>query len=181
MTVSTLPPPVSMEGIVALARTFAAARATTEALADEIKAAQRKAAQGRLRALRNRIAEQAASEETLRAAILARPDLFVSPRTITVDGIRLGLRKQPGAIALDDEAQTIERLRARFPGRAEALIRIRETLDRAALRKLPAGELAQIGVTIEKATDDVVIAAASSDLDRVVAALLDDHSSAEAA
>ena len=181
MTVSTVPPPVSMEGIVALARTFAAARATTEALADEIKAAQRKAVRGRLRALRNRIAEQAASEETLRAAILARPDLFVSPRTITVDGIRLGLRKQPGAIALADEAKTIGRLRARFPGRAEALIRIKETLDRAALRKLPPGELAQIGVTIEKATDDVVIAAASSDLDRVVAALLDDHSPAEAA
>ena len=181
MTVSTVPLPVSMEGIVALARTFAAARATTEALADEIKAAQRKAVRGRLRALRNRIAEQAASEETLRAAILARPDLFVSPRTITVDGIRLGLRKQPGAIALDDETQTIERLRARFPGRAEALIRVKETLDRSALRKLPAGELAQIGVTIEKATDDVVIAAASSDLDRVVAALLDDHAPAEAA
>ena len=181
MTVSTAPPPASMEGIVALARTFAASRATTEALANDIKVLQHKALAGRLRALRNRIEEQAASEEALRAAILARPDLFVSPRTITVDGIRFGLRKQPGAIALDDEAQTVERLRTRFPGRAEALIRIKETLDRAALRKLPAGELAQIGVTIEKATDDVVIAAASSDLDRVVAALLDDQSPAEAA
>ncbi len=197
MTASTVPPPstprtsrvttaprasrATMEDIVALARTFAAARATTEAVAEDIKAAQRKAVLGRLRALRNRIAEQAASEEALRTAILARPDLFVSPRTITVDGIRFGLRKQPGAIALADEAQTIGRLRTRFPDRAEALIRVKETLDRAALRKLPAGELAQIGVTIEKATDDVVIAAASSDLDRMVAALLDDHSPAEAA
>ena len=98
-----------------------------------------------------------------------------------MDGIRFGLRKQPGAIALDDEALTIERLRARFPDRAEALIRVKETLDRSALRKLPAGELAQIGVTVEKATDDVVVAAASNDLDRVVAALLDDHAPAEAA
>ena len=188
MTASTVPPPstprashATIEDIVALARTFAAARATTEAVAEDIKAAQRKAVHGRLRALRNRIAEQAASEEALRTAILARPDLFVSPRTITVDGIRFGLRKQPGAISLADEAQTIERLRARFPARAEALIRVKETLDRAALRKLPAGELAQIGVTIEKATDDVVIAAASSDLDRMVAALLDDHAPTGAA
>ena len=170
-----------MEDIVALARAFAAARAATEALAEDIKALQRKALRSRLRALRNRISEQAASEEALRAAIRARPDLFVSPRTISVDGIKFGLRKQPGAVAVGDEAQAIRRLRERFPSRAEALIRVRETLDRPALRKLPAAELAQIGVTMEKATDEVTIAAASGDLDRVVAALLDDAAHAEAA
>ena len=90
-----------------------------------------------------------------------------------MDGIKFGLRKQPGAVALGDEAQAIRRLRERFPNRAEALIRVRETLDRAALRKLPAAELAQIGVTIEKATDEVTIATGRDDLDRVVAALLD--------
>ena len=181
MTASTVPPPVSMEDIVTLARTFAAARATTETLAKEIKALQRKALAGRLRALRNRIAEQSVSEEALRTAILARPDLFVRPRTIAVDGIRFGLRKQPGAISLTDETQTIRRLRARFPDRADALIRVRETLDRSALRKLPAGELAQLGITIAKASDEVTIVAAQGDLDRVVAALLDDHTPAEAA
>ena len=175
------PPMTSMEDIVTLARTFAAARATTEALAEEIKALQRKALGGRLRALRNRIAEQSASEEALRAAIVARPDLFVRPRTIAVDGIRFGLRKQPGTISLTDEAQTIRRLRARFPDRAETLTRVKETLDRAALRKLPAGELAQLGITIAKASDEVTIVAAQGDLDRVVAALLDDHAPAEAA
>ena len=170
----------TMEDIVALARAFAAARAATETLAEDIKALQRKALRSRLRALRNRISEQAASEEALRAAIRARPDLFVSPRTISVDGIKFGLRKQPGAVALGDEAQAIRRLRERFPSRAEALIRVRETLDRPALRKLPAAELAQIGVAIEKATDEVTIAAASGDLDRVVAALLDDAAHMEA-
>ena len=178
---ATMPPPVSMENILALARSFAAARGATEALAEDIKAVQRKALGGRLRALRNRVAEQAASEDTLRAAILARPDLFASPRTITVDGVRFGLRKRPGTISLADEAQTIGRLRARFPDRAEALIRVRESLDRGALRKLPAGELAQIGVTIANAADEVTIAAGRDNLDRVVAALLDDHAPAEAA
>ena len=181
MTASTPPPLAGMEKIMAYARAFAAAREATEALAEDIKALQRKALAGRLRALRNRIAEQAASEEALRTAILARPDLFVSPRTITVDGIRFGLRKQPGAISLDVEAQTIRRLRARFPDRAEALIRVKETLDRTALRKLPAGELAQIGITIAKAADEVTVAATRNDLDRVVAALLDDFAPAEAA
>ena len=112
---------------------------------------------------------------------MARPDLFIRPRTVAVDGIRFGLRKQPGSVSVGDEAQAISRLRARFPSRAETLIRVKETLDRSALRKLPAAELAQIGVTMEKATDEVTIAAASGDLDRVVAALLDDAAHAEAA
>ena len=178
---SPRPSGATMEDIVALARAFAAARATTEALAEDIKALQRKALRSRLRALRTRIAEQAASEEALRAAICARPDLFIKPRTVAVDGIRFGFRKQPGSVEVGDEARAIGRLRERFPSRAEALIRVRETLDRAALRKLPAAELAQIGVTMEKATDEVTIAAASGDLDRVVAALLDDAAHAEAA
>ena len=181
MTASTASPPAAMQEIVALARAFAAAREATETLAEDIRAVQRKALSGRLRALRSRVAEQAASEEALRAAIRARPDLFVRPRTVAVDGIRFGLRKQPGAVALGDEAQAIRRLRARLPGRAEALIRVRETLDRQALRRLPAAALAQIGVTIEKATDEVTVAGAPSDLDRLVAALLEDAAPAEAA
>ena len=181
MTASTASPPAAMQEIVALARAFAAAREATETLAEDIGAVQRKALSGRLRALRSRVAEQAASEEALRAAIRARPDLFVRPRTVAVDGIRFGLRKQPGAVALGDEAQAIRRLRARLPGRAEALIRVRETLDCQALRRLPAAELAQIGVTIERATDEVTIAGAPSDLDRLVAALLEDAAPAEAA
>ena len=178
---ATPAPPASMEEIVTLARAFAAAREATEALADDIRAMQRKALNGRLRALRRRIAEQAAAEDALRGAIRARPDLFVRPRTVAVDGVRFGLRKQPGALALGDEAQAIGRLRQRFPHRAEALIRVRESLDRQALRRLGAAELAQIGVTVEKATDEVTIAVAGSDLDRVVAALLDDAAPAEAA
>ena len=174
-------PPASMEEIVALARSFAAAREATEALADDIRALQRKALSGRLRALRSRVAEQAAAKESLRAAIRARPDLFVRPRTVTVDGIRFGLRKQPGAVSLGDEAQAIGRLRAHLPERAQALIRVSESLDRKALRRLGAAELARIGVTVERARDEVTVATASSDLDRVVAALLDDAAPAEAA
>ena len=171
----------TLQDIIALARAFAAAREATEALADDIKAIQRKALRSRLRTLRSRVAEQAAAEDALRAAIQARPELFVRPRTVAVDGIRFGLRKQPGAVALGDEAQAIRRLRAIFPGQAPTLIRVSESLDRKALRRLSAAELAQIGITIERARDEVTIATASSDLDRIVAALLDDAAPAEAA
>ena len=181
MTAPAAPTTASMEDIVALARAFAAARAATEALAEDIKALQRKAfAKPPPRAPHPDRRTGGVGGGVARRD-LARPDLFIRPRTVAVDGIRFGLRKQPGSVSVGDEAQAIRRLRARFPSRAEALIRVRETLDRAALRKLPAAELAQIGVTMEKATDEVTIAAASGDLDRVVAALLDDAAHAEAA
>ena len=181
MTAPAAPTTASMEDIVALARAFAAAGAATEALAEDIKALQRKALSEGGSA---RSAAGSPSRRRRRMRCVPRswtgPTSSSDPRTVAVDGIRFGLRKQPGTVEVGDEAKAIRRLRERFPSRAEALIRVKETLDRSALRKLPAAELAQIGVTMEKATDEVTIAAASGDLDRVVAALLDDAAHMEA-
>ncbi len=141
---------------------------------------QRRAARDRLRGLRSRVAEVAAADDALRTAIKSSPDLFVKPRTVAVDGVKVGLRKQVGALAVSDEARAIELLRKRLPALADTLIATRETLDRKALRKLPAADLARIGVTIGDPTDEVVIAAAESDVDKLVDALLDDSVEAAA-
>ena len=181
MTLTLTPEPVTMAEIMARARELAAAKDAADRLKDAIAAAGRKALTARIRALQNRIAEQAAAEEALKAAIEARPDLFERPRTVAVDGVKFGLRKQQGAVNLDDEAKAIKRLRRKFPRRAAALIRVQESLDRKALRKLGAGELAQIGVTIDDATDEVTITAPKSELDGFVAALLAHYKQPEAA
>lgn len=169
-----------MAEIMALAKTFAAARDETETLADTIVAEQRKALRSRLRSLQRRIAEQAAAEEALRAAIEGRPDLFIRPRTVAVEGVKFGLRKQPGAVNVGDEAKAIQRLRDKSPRQADALISVKETLDRKALRKLTAAELAQIGVTVERATDEVTISTGAGHLDKIIDALLADFKPAEA-
>lgn len=165
--------PATMDEIEALARGYAKARDALEDTADEIKELQRKAVASRMRGLRNRIAEAAAAEDALRAAIEARPDLFVRPRTVAVDGVKFGYRKQAGAIDLGDEAKAIERLRKLFPAREAATVNVKETLDKKALRKLPAADLARIGVTIGDPGDAVVIEVAPSDVDKLIAFLSD--------
>lgn len=174
MTETATAPPSNMDEIVALARTYAKARDALEATGEEIRQLQRKAVRDRLRGLRSRVAEVAAAHDALKAAIQGRPGLFVKPRTVAVDGVKFGFRKQTGALDIGDEAQTIALLRKKLPALADTLINVRETLDKKGLRKLPAADLARIGVTIDDPTDEVVIATAESDIDKLVDALLDD-------
>lgn len=163
----------SMDEIEALARGYAKARDALEDTADEINDLQRKAVASRMRGLRNRIAEAAAARDALQAAIEARPDLFVRPRTVAVDGVKFGYRKQAGALDLGDEAKAIERLRKLFPAREAATVNVKESLDKKALRKMPAADLARIGVTIGNPVDDVVIVVAESDVDKLIGFLSD--------
>ena len=162
-----------MDEIEALARGYAKARNALEDTADEIKDLQRKAVASRMRGLRNRIAEAVAARDALQAAIEARPDLFVRPRTVAVDGVKFGYRKQAGALDLGDETKAIERLRKLFPAREAATVNVKETLDKKALRKMSAADLARIGVTIGNPVDEVVIAVAESDFDKLVVFLSD--------
>ena len=75
---------------------------------------------------------------------------------------------------MGDEAQAIKLLRRKFPDRADAMVNVKETLDKKALRKMPAADLARIGVSIDDPVDEVTIAVAESDVDKLVEALLDD-------
>lgn len=165
----------TMEDIVALARDYAAAREALESSAEEIRHLQRRAVRSRLRGLRTRVAETAAAHDALAAAIRAAPGLFVKPRTVAVDGVKFGFRKQTGALEVGDEAEAIKLLRRKFPDRAEAAVNVKETLDKKAIRKMPAADLARIGVSIDDPTDEVVIAVAESDVDKLVEALLEDE------
>lgn len=168
----------TMDDIVALARGYAKARDALEETGEEIRQLQRKAIRDRLRGLRNRVAETAAAHDALSAAIKGRPDLFVKPRTVAVDGVKFGFRKQAGVLDVGDEAKAIDLLRKKLPGLADTLIVSKEALDKKGLRKLPAADLARIGVSIGNPTDDVVIAVAESDIDKLVAALLDSEEEA---
>ena len=164
----------AMNEIVDLCRKYARAREALGEVTEEIAAERRRIVRQRLRGLKSRVAEVSAAKEALRAAIQASPELFVKPRTVAVDGVKFGFRKQTGALDIGDEAQAIDRLRKKLPGVADTLVVVRETLDKKGLRKLPAADLAKIGVTIDDPVDEVVIAAAASDIDKLVDALLSD-------
>ena len=166
--------PHTMDEIAGLARAYAQARDALEETAEEIRSKQRKAIASRLRGLKSRVAETAAARDALHAAVEGRPDLFEKPRTVAVEGVKFGYRKLPGKVTIPDEAGAIGLLRRKFPDRATALVKTRETLDKSALANMAAADLAKIGVTVTEAGDEVTIRAAKADIDKLVAALLDD-------
>ena len=157
--------------ITALAKKYAAARTATNEVRRDLAKRIRDAIRSRERALRNRIAEEDVAHDELEAAIEAAPESFVKPRTRAVDGVKFGLRKKPGRISFADEAKVIAAIRKKFPDRAEALIRTKESVDKEALKKMPAAELAMLGVTIADPIDEAVISVAESDADRLADAI----------
>lgn len=160
--------------ITDLCRAYASARDARDEVLERIDDERRAAVRRRMRSLRTRIAEVSAAEDALRSAVAGAPLLFVKPRTVAIDGIKVGFRKQPGRFEIADEARAIQRVRARMPEREDEIVRVRESLDRAALKRLDARQLASIGVAVVDAEDEVVIAPVPTDLDRLADALLDE-------
>ncbi|MDD9822523.1 MAG: host-nuclease inhibitor Gam family protein [Gammaproteobacteria bacterium] len=168
-----------LEHIAGLCKQLADAREALGTVVTDIRQLQRGAVKDRLRELKKCAANVSSLKDQLYAAITAAPHLFEAPKTRAIDGIKVGYRKMPGAIE-GDEAAALARIRKTLPDLADDLIRTKETLNKTALRKLDAKQLARIGLTLTDVDDEVVLQAASSDLDKLVDTLIED-SQAEAA
>ena len=123
---------------------------------------------------RSQTAAVSAAKATLREALENGRGLFEKPRTRELSGIEVGYRKQPGRVDVPDAGATIARIRAKHPHLAPSLINVRESLDKAAARKVDAKTLAAVGVAIVDVDDEIVIRGAGGDIDKLVAALMDD-------
>lgn len=162
----------TLAGIERLCREYAEARERLAETGGVIKDERRAGVRRKMSVLRRRIAEASAAHEALREAVAAA-HLFERPRTRAFEGVKVGYRKQPGRVECD-EAKAIARIRERLPERAPELVRVKESLDKTALRKLGGRELAAIGVRVAEVDDEVVVAGAPDDLDKLVDALLAD-------
>ena len=126
-----------------------------------------------------RLANAYARAELL-AAVESSPALFRRPRTRLLSGIKVGWRKRPGRIELDDEAATINAIRCKLDGEAaERLIRVSEKVVRGALRELSARDLMRIGALAVELDDEPIAIPADGEIDKLVAALLDGGEPAE--
>ena len=149
---------VTWEQLTQLCTTYARSRAALQESSEEIREAQRAAAKSGLKALKRRADAMTNASEKLRRAVSQANSqgMFQSPRTKVIDGIRVGVHKKPGVVEVSDEAIAIARIRATLSDRVDQLVRIRESLDRTAIRHLSAEELAVIGVRIVDGGEEIV-------------------------
>lgn len=111
----------------------------------------------------------AAAEAALEAAIQQHPELFVSPRTLTLHGVRVGYHAAAGKLEIDDVPAAIQALR-RILGReeAEGYIATKEDLLKDPLRKLDPKILERMGCRIVDAGDQVVIRRPAGEIEKMM-------------
>ncbi|MBF0487535.1 MAG: hypothetical protein HQK98_05180 [Nitrospirae bacterium] len=109
---------------------------------------------------------------TLEAAILSAPELFEKPRTITMYGVKVGLKKGKGKLEIDDDNKTIALIKKHMSDQAEVLIIVKETPSKDALQHLSAIELKRIGARITDTTDEVVVKTTDTDIEKLVEAFM---------
>ncbi len=100
-------------------------------------------------------------------------ELFKRPKSKTVNGIKFGLQKQKGKIIIEDEEQTIKLIKKNCKAIEDQLIVTTEKPVKTALQKLSGGLLKKLGVTITTDTNEVVIKAADTDIDKLMDAIAD--------
>ena len=123
-----------------------------------------------------RAAEQAAERLVqLRALVEEQPELFVKPRTLVMNGIKVGFQKNKGTLDWEDDEQVVKLIRKHFPEQVDALVKTTESPIASALANLSAAELKKLGVEVTETGDEVVIKATDSDIDKLVNALLKDE------
>ncbi len=163
-----------MNEIEALASEYARRR---DALRERVRDAQAEVDAVKRRhfvVLRRRTDAAKNARDDLVAAVESSPELFRKPRTRLLHGIKVGWRKRPGRIEIEDEAATIAAIRRKLGEEdADNLIQVRERLDRRGLRSLSARDLMRIGAVAVADADEPIAIPADSEIDKLVDALLE--------
>lgn len=124
--------------------------------------------------IRKQVEVLRAHEKDLQDAILKAPGLFEKPKSRTFAGIKVGYAKQPGRLECPDDDQLISAIRRLFPDSAKTLIKTTEKPVKSALSNMNAKDLKRLGVSVVDATDVVIVKPQDSDVDKLVAALIEE-------
>ena len=166
------PPPLNLAKIETLTRRYAEAR---ERLAGEVRALNQaiEEAKREYRAsLKKRVAAVKDAEAELHTAVEGAPELFVRPRTLTIAGVKVGFQKGKGKISFDDADKVVALIERHLPELAETLVQVTKKPVKDALLNLSVDDLKRIGCRVTGTGDQVVIKDTTSDVDKLVEALL---------
>lgn len=121
-------------------------------------------------------AEEAEARDELQQMIDAVPQLFQRPRSIQIDGVKCGFRKDADALDFDDEDAIIKRIRALpdFADMVPVLVRTDEALNINTLDGLDGNQLRRIGVRRVSGIDRPFISYIDSEVDKLTKTLAAD-------
>lgn len=171
----------TIETITAATRGYAAERAVLAGRVDrlhrEIDAAKRRLLPG----IRAAAAKAHDARAKVAALIEANPDAFERPRSITVEGIKIGLQKQRGKVTWENAQAVVKSIRRHMPDRFDDLVETIERPRKSAINNLTVAEARKLGCTVTEDTDQILIKPAGDDIDKIVAKILEEDQDKEAA
>ena len=160
--------------IEAAAKVYADSRDVLNGRVGVLDGAMRRLRRRHLRGIRSAVETVATARQALLDLVDGARELFAKPRTRLFHGIKVGVVKGKGKLSWEDDAAVIRLIRKHLPEQAETLIRVRETPSKTALAELTVAELKKLGITVAEAGDEIVAKPTDSEIDKLVAALLED-------
>lgn len=164
--------PTTIAQIEAACRSLDTETCTLEAmsadLAEQIQAAVAPIRARLLPALKRQAAVVARRKGEVLALGEQAEEIFVKPRTMVFHGTKVGFVKSPGKLETDDVEFVVAQIRKHFPDQFDELVRSEHALNKDALKRMPAKDLAKLGCSIEGAGDQFVCTRVGGEIEKLV-------------
>ncbi|MDP2786635.1 MAG: hypothetical protein Q8O79_00950 [Pseudomonadota bacterium] len=157
-----------------LAQAHHASTASAALLQEEVRAAIQPIYTRHQAQLDHTAEEEAHAYAVLAAMVAGAPHLFSKPRSLVIDGVRCGYRKEADTLDWDDDAALIDRLIVLNPEQADLCIRTQASLVIDAIEQLGAIDHRRLGIRRIAGADQPFITLGDSDVDKMVKAILSD-------
>lgn len=171
-------PVITLEQIRAAAQHLANRRNDTQAcsalLNGEIKAAIAPVLERYRQTIDGYAEAEAAALKTLDELLMAAPNLFIRPRSLEIDGVKAGFKKEPDALDWDSDAEVIARIKALRADLAPVLIRTSESLVIDALAQCDADLLRLLGIRTITGADRRYIVINDNDAEKLTKIVIKD-------
>ncbi|MDD5176788.1 MAG: hypothetical protein PHQ05_10240 [Sterolibacterium sp.] len=112
-------------------------------------------------------AAEAVAHKNLEELLIANPQLFKKPRSLSIDGVRCGYIKAADTLDWADDAAVIARIKALREDLAPVLIRTQESLVVDALAGVDAKDLVGFGVRTITGADNIFITVGDNDAEKL--------------
>lgn len=165
---------VTLRDIETATTAFGIARAD---LGDTVRQLQRELDDVRVRyikQIRREVSKAADKQSELKALVERAPQLFVKPRTLVIQGVKVGYQKGRGGIEFTDADAVVERIFKQMGDMADDYLHTTYKPNKEALLDLDVATLKKFGCTIRDTGDEVVIKPVDGEVDKIVTALLKD-------
>jgi hypothetical protein len=173
-----MPETISLDQIRAAAQYLANRRNDTQACSTMLNAEIKAAIAPILEKYRTTLDDYAESEafalRKLDDLLIIAPNLFVKPRSLEVDGVKVGYIKDADSLDWDDDAAVIAGIKALLPEQADILIRTEESLNISALAGCELNDLRKVGIRTVAGADRRYIKVGDNDVEKITKLVIAD-------